>query len=263
MALMVYVGLTRSDRESRVYSASVIAVFVSSIAVLGKTGVWEHHLQLLAYPQILSLSIGIPLLLLKLRTWHVNIFALLALAAAASGHSLATGFDGYRFNQSGREPELLMGLRRSYTRLKGIIAAAPPFSSPPYSPGQNLDYFKKNPAGGEFSVLSHGGRVIPNRSIDVLRCPDFQQYAFYSKERLEGIQRCALDSKYLIIDKNFTPWKELPSLQWWPVDADRSRLMENWNFHVASTMKEVENYYLCTTHKQGLLCEKISQQAGL
>lgn len=222
------------EKKSKSFLISTLATYIMSIIILGLTGIWPHHLQLIYFSQTLIL-IYIATNFNSKKTFansSVGI-AIVVLAILLSGT--------LRLSHYVASPEEIM---TTISLLK---------ESP-----QTKAFRAIYPNGAAFARLGRNSNVIPHGAAnDKLLCPDFAQYYFYSPERLSNILTCIKTSPTLIVDESFSRYDKAPSS--WPKDAQKKIMMKNWNNFVEEGENIIKTQYSCKKLGTIRICDSVAK----
>lgn len=222
---------SRVEKKIKAFLIGTLATYIISIIVLGLTGIWGHHMQLIYFSQTLML-IYIAISLNSKKAFANSSFgiAIVVLAILLSG-TLKLGY---------------------YVATPGSIMTKISYftQESPETKALRTTY----PNGTGFAKLGQNSYVIPHGAAnDKLLCPDFQQYYFYSPERLKHILDCSKTVPTLIVDDSFSLYDKAPD--WWPRDSQRQIMMENWNDFVTRGESMIKTKYSCRKLGKTRICK--------
>ncbi|WP_254175421.1 hypothetical protein [Planktothrix tepida] len=209
------------EKKSKSFLISTLATYIISIIILGLTGIWSHHLQLIYFSQTLIL-IYIAINFKPKKAFINSSFgiAFVVLAILLSGTLRLTHY--------------VVSPQEIITKISSLT------QEPPQTRAFRAIY----PNGAAFARLGLNTYIIPyGAANDKLLCPDFAQYPFYSRERLDNILTCIKTSPTLIVDESFSLHHSRVSVL--PRDAERKIIMENWNNFVTEGEKIITTQYSC------------------
>lgn len=237
VALVGYLS-TRTEmvKQKATFMAS-LATCAVSVVILGLTGLWDHHLQLIYFSQVLMLTCVVTGLNFKGRRsdyWSGLLVLMLAL--------LLSGSTSWRF--------YIESPTRFVSKTLAVAAAST----------EAKDFRSEYPSGAAFARLGQNTSVIPyGAPNDKLVCPDFHQYYFYDSAKLDRILACASTAPVLLVDDSFTAWKTAPG--WLPQESQIQVLEKNWNDFVAAGEKMIQANFSCKTLEEVRICTKHDAQA--
>ncbi|MGC1217734.1 MAG: hypothetical protein WA883_09690 [Phormidesmis sp.] len=237
-------------KRTKAFIISSLVTCVMAVIVLGLTGIWKHHLQLLYFSQTLMLiciaiGLGPKDLGLKqvagLRQRMAN--ALYAIALIFSAVVLSGTLSPYQYLAA---PDTVV--QAVILRTSNLVQASP----------ETKALQAVYPDGIAFARLGQNSTVIPyGAANDSLICPEFGQYPFYSPERLNSILECAKTAPTLVVDDSFTPLKEIP--KWWPRDAQKDLIVKNWNGFVTAGENLIQTQYVCQRLENVRVCDSVEK----
>ena len=221
----------RVEKKIKAFLIGTLATYIISIMVLGLTGIWDHHMQLIYFSQTLMLIyIAISL---NLKKAFANLsfgIAIVVLAILLSG----TIKLGYYV----ATPGAIM------TKISYLTQESP----------ETTAFRAIYPNGTGFVRLGQNSTVMPHGAAnDKLLCPDFQQYYFYSPERLKHVLDCSKTAPTLIVDDSFSLYDKAPD--WWPRDAQRQIMIKNWNDFVTVGESMIKTKYSCRKLGKTRICK--------
>ncbi|MEM6450346.1 MAG: hypothetical protein AAF703_08540 [Cyanobacteria bacterium P01_D01_bin.105] len=222
-------------KKNKAFLLSTLATYVVSMLILGMTGIWDQHLQLLYFSQTLMLIF----IVIHLRFRGVFAKALFGITVIVASILLSGGLNVLYFVDSPRNVvEKLSLYSQASAETKALRAIYPD--------------------GTGFARLGQNTHVIPYGAIDdELLCPEFQQYYFYDPERLKRILDCAQTSPTLVIDRSFSHYEKAPL--WWPKESQKQAMIENWNNFVALGENIIEAQYACEKIGDVRICESVKK----
>ena len=235
IAGMLFCGRSAKDpklsKETKAFFISTVATGVISVVVLGLTGIWEHHLQLIYFAQTLVLvGIAFSLSTQKIFASVVSGSTLLLLALLLSGTLSLNQYDG--------------ASSQTLSKLSYLSQTSPEITA----------FRTLYPNGAGFARLGQNTNVMPyGAANDALLCPDFAQYPFYSAERLSGILDCIKTAPTLVVDYSFERLKEAPD--WWPRESQKQVMLDNWNEFVAEGESIIKSQYTCQQIESVRICD--------
>jgi hypothetical protein len=213
---LVFVGLSgrHEPRSAQVAIAGAcVSTLASSLAVLSITGLWDHHLQILYIPAImtvLALSSFLDMAVKRARLMTLGLISLLGYLMA--GTSALRGY--IKSVQSFRETYAALGeLSPEARRLLEI--------------GSSGTYAR-------FGLNDDLGHAIGLRHW-TLACPRFHQYPFEPAALLNEVFECASMAPTLIISARFKPEPDWRS--WNEFVARVERLIESYSCDASSGLR--------------------------
>lgn len=226
---------SRVEKKIKAFLIGTLATYIISIIVLGLTGIWEHHQQLIYFSQTLML-IYIAISLNSKKAFAKSSFgiAIVVLAILLSG---------------------TLNLRH-YVASSGVIMTKTSYltQESPETKAFRAIY----PNGAGFARLGQNSSVIPHGAAnDKLLCPEFGQYPFYSPERFRHILDCAKTVPALIVDGSFAHLDKVPD--WWPREAQKQIMMENWNDFVTAGESMIKTQYSCKKLGNIRICNSVAR----
>lgn len=239
MASMMLAGYVAAQpgigKKRRAFVLSTLATAITSILILGFTGIWSHHLQLVYFPQALTLIYVVASFHSRKDLTHfLSGVIIIVLAILLSG---TLSLDHYITS--------LGDIRTKFLFLTQESSETKAFRS-------------VYPNGAEFARLGQNHGVIPHGTTkDKLLCPEFHQYFFYSTERLKGILDCIKTSPTLVIDTSFSRYDKAPD--WWPRDSQKQIILENWNNFVTAGESIVKARYSCKKFGDVRICDSLAE----
>lgn len=236
ISFSVYIATqSKVGKKIKAFLIGTFATYIISIIILGFTGSWDQHLQLMYFSQTLMLIyIAIDLNLKKAFTNLSFGIAIVVLAILLSGT-----LDLRHYVSSPRE------IMRKISYLT---------QESPETKAFRAIY----PNGTGFARLGQNSNVIPyGAANDKLLCPEFAQYPFYSPERLRKILDCAKTASTLVVDGSFVHLDEKPD--WWPREAQEKIMMENWNNFVTAGENIIKTQYSCENLETTRVCDSVAK----
>ena len=222
---------SRVEKKIKAFLIGAFATYIISIIVLGFTGSWDQHLQLVYFSQTLMLIYIVINLNLK-KAFANSLFgiAIVALAILLSGTL--------------NLPHYVASPREIMTKISYLTQESP-----------ETEAFRAiYPNGTGFARLGQNSNVIPHGAAnDKLLCPEFAQYPFYSPERFRNILNCAKTAPTLVVDGSFVHLDDTPD--WWPREAQEKIIMENWNDFVTEGESIIKTQYSCKKLGTTRVCE--------
>jgi hypothetical protein len=225
---------TRVDKKNKAFLISTLATYLISLIVLGLTGIWDHHLQLIYFSQILMLIYIV--MSLSSKAFETFFFSLVIVVSAIllSG----TSYLGHYVES----PRIIM------TKISSLTQESP----------ETAAFRTMYPYGTRFARLGENTNVIPHGAAnDKLLCPDFAQYPFYSPERLSNILACIKTSPTLVVDDSFSRYEKAPN--GWPSESQKQLMIENWNDFVTAGEKIISTQYSCKRLGTTRICESVAK----
>jgi|GEM_PF-1333954 len=225
----------RVEKKIKAFLISALATYIISIIVLGLTGIWRHHLQLIYFSQTLML-IYIAISLNSKKNFADSSFgiAIVVLAILLSGtldlrHYVASS-------------------NQIMTKISYLTQESP----------ETKAFRAIHPNGAGFARLGQNSNVIPHGAAnDKLLCPEFGQYPFYSPERFRHILDCAKTAPTLVVDGSFSLYDKPPD--WWPREAQKQIMMENWNDFVTAGESMIKTQYSCKKLGNIRICDSVAK----
>jgi hypothetical protein len=225
MIFLAYIATQlRVERKTKAFVISTLTTCIISIIILGLTGIWDHHMSLMYFSQTLIL-ICIAISLNSKKNFANSLFgiAIVVSAILLSGTSPITNWSHYVELPTHIIPKIV-SLTQPSPETKAFRAIYP--------------------NGTEFARLGQNSHVIPHGlANDKLICPDFQQYYFYSPERLKHILNCVKTASTLVVDSSFARFSKAPD--WWPRDSQKQIMIKNWNDFVTAGESIIQAQYSC------------------
>ncbi len=217
-----YVAIRFStEKKIKAFVISTLATYVTSIVVLGLTGIWLHHLQLIYFSQTLML-IYIAINLKSKQAFANSLFGISIVVLAI----------------------LLSGTLHLHHYVESPRQIMPKISALTQESPETEAFRAIHPNGSGFARLGQNSSVIPYGAVnDKLLCPEFAQYFFYSPERLNSILTCIKTSPTLVVDNSFSRYDEAPD--WWPRESQKQIMIENWNNFVIAGENMIATQYSC------------------
>ena len=207
------------DRSSArtVLWRAVVASLATAIMVLGLTGLWIHHLQVLYVPGVLSL--------LLLATWP----AIYSLGAVRVTTSLL--LFGY----------LIGGAVHPYWYLEDVRTAGSRLTSLAGPSSEARELLKLAPKG-DYARLGTNDIGAHARGLEswTLACRNFQQYPFDPPSSLEDVTACLRSVDAVIVSSSLAPEPSQPS----------------WNSFVARARDSLDRYFTCKRTGFGRVCTR-------
>lgn len=239
IASIIFSGyfVTRSKEEKKIkaFLIGTLATYIISIIVLGLTGIWEHHLQLIYFSQALMLvCIAISLNSKKALADTLFGIAIVVLAILFSG--------------TGNLRHYVVSPQQFMAQISSLTQESP-----------EIQAFRSVYANGAgFARLGQNSNVIPHGAPnDKLLCPEFQQYYFYSPKRLQHILDCAKTAPILVVDGSFSLYGRPP--KWWPRESQKQIMMENWNDFVTAGERMIKMRYSCKRLGNIRICGSVAR----
>lgn len=220
---------------------AIAALLIASLASLGfailmlaRTGLWPHHLQLLAFPQALALvTLAICLPPLGARGGALAGLGLVALAVVLSGTSDLRHYSG--------SPEA------TATRVGALVQPSP----------ESQAFHAVLPTGAPYARLGGNTHSLPTGARhDWLVCPAFHQYPFTPPETLTQTLHCVGTAPTVIVDRSFAPLDAPPP--WWPPGAGDPALLPRWNTFVARGERLLARRFVCQTLDEIRICRRLT-----
>ena len=220
MLALIAVGEARKNRTQLAIAGACIATFVSSLAVLSITGLWEHHRQILYIPSIIAILGLTSLLDMAVKRGRLITLGLVFLI----GYLMAGTFALAKYVTS------VASFHQSYAALGELSPEA-----------QRLLTIASSGTYARFGLNDDMGHAIGLRHWK-LACPRFHQYPFESAALLNEAFECASKAPVLIISANLKPLSDA-ALSWWAVSARLSPdAWLSWNEFVARVEHLSESY---------------------
>jgi hypothetical protein len=212
---LVFIGLSgRHERSARLAIAGAcVSTLASSLAVLSITGLWDHHLQILYIPAIVTV-LGLTSLLdmAVKRARLITLGLIILIGYLMAGTSALRGY--IKSVQSFRETYAALGeLSPEARRLLAI--------------GSSGTYAR-------FGLNDDLGHAIGLRHWK-LACPRFHQYPFEPAALLNEVFECASMAPTLIISARFKPEPDWPS--WNEFVARVERLIESYSCEASAGLR--------------------------
>ena len=236
ISFSIYIATqSKVEKKIKAFLSGTFATYIISIIILGFTGSWDQHLQLMYFSQTLMLIyIAISLNSRKAFTNLSFGIAIVVLAILLSGtlnlrHYVAS-------------PNKIM------TKISYLTQESP----------ETKAFRAIYPNGTGFARLGQNSNVIPyGAANDRLLCPEFTQYPFYSPERFKKILDCAKTASTLVVDGSFVHLDDKPD--WWPREAQEKIMMENWNNFVTAGENIIKTQYSCKNLETTRVCDSVAK----
>ena len=212
------------DRQRRAFAYAIVAVLVLSVLVLGLTGIWDHHLQILYFANSLLLVPLAAWVSERCRSTLVAAGAMTLCAVLLSGTLDPRTYLGNPLD-FGRKLATLRTLSPETVALLGATGRVPVAYA---RIGQNDD------RGHAFGLAGYR-----------LACPEFHQYASLPPDRLRWTLDCAAGTPYLIVAESVRPWPA--EVDWLPAHANRALMKKTWDAYVEDVEAVLARDYACRT----------------
>jgi len=226
---------SRVEKKIKAFLISTLATYIISIIVLGLTGIWNHHLQLIYFSQTLML-IYIAISLNSKKNFADSSFGIAIVVLAI----LLSGTLNLR--------DYVASSNQIMTKISYLTQESP----------ETKAFRATYPNGAGFARLGQNSNVIPHGAAnDKLLCSEFQQYYFYSPERLKNILDCAKTVPTLVVDGSFSLYDKPPD--WWPRESQKQIMMENWNDFVTVGESMIKTQYSCKKLGNIRICDSAAK----
>ncbi len=222
-------------KRTRAFIVGSLSTCVMSVVVLGLTGIWDHHLQLLYFSHtlmLICLAIGLGERLTNASFAIAIVICAIALSGTVSKYQYAAYPDQVA--------------ERLVLRLAELAEASP----------ETKALRAVYPNGRGFARLGKNTYAIPyGADNDRLICPEFGQYPFHSPERFDDILECVKTAPTLVVDSSFERLIEAPT--WWPIDAQKEVILDNWNDFVTAGENLLRTQYACQQLEDVRVCDSL------
>jgi uncharacterized membrane protein len=239
MGFVAYVATRPSVAKTlRAFLISSLATSITAVLVLGLTGIWKHHLALMYVSQILTL-VGITISLnANIQRRLPNPLFSTAIVACAIVLSGTLNWRHY-VELPTRMPK----------RIERVAQVSP----------ESIALLSVYPTGTTFARLGKNTQPIPyGAPNNKIICPEFSQYYFYSPERFENILDCVKTAPTIVVDDEFAQLDGAPA--WWPEDAQKQRIMRDWNNFVTEGEKILQSQYTCQIFGKIRVCDSVEKE---
>lgn len=223
------------EKKIKAFLIGTLATYFISIILLGLTGIWQHHLQLIYFSQTLML-IYVAINLKSKKAFANSLFgiAIVFLAILLSG--------ALHLRHYVASPIKIM------TRISSLTQAAP----------ETEAFRAVHPTGARFARLGQNSNIIPyGAANDKLLCPEFAQYPFYSPERLDNILNCIKTAPTLVVDESFSRYDKADD--GWPRESQKQIMVENWNDFVTAGENMIATQYSCKKLGTTRICDSVAK----
>lgn len=227
---------SRVAKQTKAFLIGTFSTYFISIIILGLTGIWDQHVQLIYFSQTLIL-IYIAINFNSKKAFANSSFVIASVVLAM----LLSGTLSWRHYVT--SPRTVMTMISSLTQDSLETKA----------------FRTIHPNGAGFARLGQHTNVIPHGAAqDKLLCREFAQYPFYAPERLRHILDCAKTAPTLVVDDNsFSRYDKAPD--WWPRESHKQIMIENWNDFVTAGESIITTQYSCKKLGTTRICDSIAK----